>query len=328
VSKAASPKASELRLDAAAKTDVGRRRNHNEDVALVRDDLKLYVVADGAGGHQAGDVAADLAVRTIASFFAEGARELELRPEFDRFGLPVGARRLSTAIHRANREVLQLSRSSRKHRGMGTTVVAASFSPQSSLLHVAHVGDSRCYRLRGGHLEQLTQDHSLLTEVLEQRPDLDDGALARLPQHVVTRALGMDDQVRVSVHSFQVVGGDRYLLCSDGLSAIVPALLIAETLAEFPEPGFCVRKLIALANGAGGPDNIAALVVHCHGGHEVALPADPATENGERPEHTHSDSDPELLILGIEELDPADRPSWAGGDLLRALDELLGKRGK
>jgi PPM family protein phosphatase len=328
VSKAASPKAGELLLEAAAKTDAGRRRDHNEDVALVRDDLNLYVVADGAGGHQAGDVAADLAVRTIASFFAEGAREQELRPEFDRFGLPVGARRLSTAIHRANREVLQLSRSSRKHRGMGTTVVAASFSPQSGLLHVAHVGDSRCYRLRGGHLEQLTQDHSLLTEVLEARPDLDDGALARLPQHVVTRALGMDDQVRVAVHSFQVVGGDRYLLCSDGLSAIVPASMIAETLAEFPEPGFCVRKLIALANGAGGPDNIAALVVHCHGGHEVALPADSATDNGERPEQNHSDSDPELLILGIEELDPADRPSWAGGDLLRALDELLGKRNK
>src|SRR5688572_30247789 len=97
-------------LEAAAKPDQGRRREHNEDVALVRDDLKLYEVCDGAGGHQAGDVAADLAVRTIASFFAEGAREQELRPEYDRFGLPVGARRLSSAIHAANREVIQLSR--------------------------------------------------------------------------------------------------------------------------------------------------------------------------------------------------------------------------
>jgi len=328
VNKAVSPKKAALVLEAAAKTDQGRRRDHNEDVALVRDDLKLYVVCDGAGGHQAGDVAADLAVRTIASFFAECARDLELGPEYDRFGLPVGARRLSTAIHAANREVMQLSRSSRKHRGMGTTVVAAHFSPASGLLHVAHVGDSRCYRLRGGHLEQLTQDHSLLTEVLEQRPDLDDAALARLPQHVVTRALGMDDKVRASVHSFQVVEGDRYLLCSDGLSAIVPASLLAETLAEFPEPGFCVRKLIALANGAGGPDNIAAVVVHCHGGHELALPAAAQTDAAERTDGIHSDSDPELLILGIEELDPADRPSLAGGDLLRALDELLGKRAR
>ena len=183
--------------------------------------------------------------------------------------------------------------------------------------------------MRGGHLEQLTQDHSLLTEVLEQRPDLDDAALARLPQHVVTRALGMDDQVRVSVHSFQVVGGDRYLLCSDGLSAIVPASLIAETLAEFPEPGFLRAQIDRARERRRRPGQHRrrwSCIVTA--GTQVALPADAATDNGERPELVHSDSDPELLILGIEELDPADRPSWAGGDLLRALDELLGKRAR
>src|SRR5687767_7334358 len=116
----ASPKSSVLRLLAAGGSSVGRHRPHNEDVVLVRDDLHLYVVADGAGGHNAGDVAADLAVRSIADFFATTSRDAVTTPEFDRFGLAGGARRLSAAVQKANREVTQMSRSSKKHRGMGT----------------------------------------------------------------------------------------------------------------------------------------------------------------------------------------------------------------
>ncbi|HZL27208.1 MAG TPA: hypothetical protein VFC39_11840, partial [Acidobacteriaceae bacterium] len=158
--------------------------------------------------------------------------------------------------------------------GMGTTVVALCFSPRSGLMHVAHVGDSRCYRLRAGHLELLTKDHSLLTDVVEQRPELDDAVLAKLPKNVVTRALGMDSQLRVSMRSYAVVCGDRYLLCSDGLSGPVSAPEIAEALGRAEAPAAIADRLIELANVAGGPDNIAALIVHCQGGHTRAVPAD------------------------------------------------------
>jgi protein phosphatase len=195
-------------------------------------------------------------------------------PEFNRLGIPNGARRLSSAVHKANRDVVEIARTSPKHRGMGTTVVASCFSPRSGLMHVAHVGDSRCYRMRDGDFELLTQDHSLLTDVLEQRPELDDEVLARLPKNIVTRAIGLDGQLRVSIRSFSVVEGDRYLLCSDGLSGPVPALDLAAVLALHEAPQAIAQRLIALANEKGGPDNVAALIIDCQGGHKTAMPAD------------------------------------------------------
>src|SRR5215216_1686162 len=167
-----------LTLKAAGRTDIGRRRQHNEDVVLVREDLGLFLVADGAGGHNAGEVASALAARSIENYFGATIRATHEAPEFNRLGMPNGARRLSSAVHKANRDVVEIARSSPKHRGMGTTVVACCFSPRSGLMHVAHVGDSRCYRMRDGDFELLTQDHSLLTDVLEQRPELDDDVLA------------------------------------------------------------------------------------------------------------------------------------------------------
>jgi protein phosphatase len=287
-------------LRAFGATDVGRKRKHNEDVVLVREDLALFAVADGAGGHQAGEVAAALAARSLSNYFGATVRTTHERPEFDRFGMPNGARRLAAAVQKANRDVLEISRTHQQHRGMGSTVVAASFSPRSGLVHVAHVGDSRCYRFRAGQLEQLTQDHSLLTELLEQRPDLSDDALERLPQNVVTRALGMDDQLRVSIQSHAVLPGDRYLLCSDGLTSEVPVLQLADALAQPEPPETVVHLLIAMANGAGGRDNVGALVIDCAGSASSTpswLPPSPSTayEEDER-------TDPELLILGIEEL--------------------------
>ena len=263
----------QLVLQAGGATDVGKRRTHNEDAVLVRDDLNLFLVADGAGGHNAGEVASALCARSMANYFGATIRSSHQSPEFDRFAIPHGARRLSAAVLKANRDIVEISRSSQAHRGMGTTVVAACFSPRSGLMHVAHVGDSRCYRLRAGHLELLTKDHSLLTDVIEQRPELDDQVLARLPKNVVTRALGMDGQLRVSMRSYAVVEGDRYLLCSDGLSGPVPATEIAATLGRDETPQQIATRLIGQANAAGGPDNIAVLVLHCQGGHQRALPA-------------------------------------------------------
>lgn len=321
----------ELVLQAGGATDVGKRRTHNEDTVLVRDDLSLYLVADGAGGHNAGDVASALCARSMSNYFGATIRATHESPEFNRFGIPNGARRLSAAVLKANRDIVEISRTSQQHRGMGTTVVAACFSPRSGLMHVAHVGDSRCYRLRGGHLELLTKDHSLLTDVIEQRPELDDQVLARLPKNVVTRALGMDGQLRVSIRSYAVVEGDRYLLCSDGLSGPVSAPEIADALGREESPEQIAQRLLKLANGAGGPDNIAALVLHCQGGHVRALPADsvppPPPELFSMPGDFDPDkSDPELLILGIEDFDLSEGTETASDDLLRALGDLIGTK--
>jgi protein phosphatase len=314
-----------LQLRGAGATDLGKKRKHNEDHIAVRDDLFLYVVADGAGGHNAGEVASALAVRSITNYVGATVRATWDKGEFDRFGIPTGARRISAAVHKANRDVYEISKTHQRHRGMGTTVVAAAFSPRSGLLHVAHVGDSRCYRCRGGHFELLTLDHSLLTDVLEHRPELDEATLAKLPKNVVTRALGIDDDLRVSVRSYQVVEGDRYMLCSDGLSAPVPAPKIAAALVEHADPEQAVAALIALANDAGGPDNVAVIVIDCQGGYENALPASASypPPGDDAAEH---DSDPELLILGIEELDLNGAPPKASGDLLAALGDMISNK--
>jgi serine/threonine protein phosphatase PrpC len=321
----------ELVLQAGGATDVGKRRTHNEDTVLVRDDLSLYLVADGAGGHNAGEVASALCARSMSNYFGATIRATHERPEFNRFGIPNGARRLSAAVLKANSDIVEISRTSQQHKGMGTTVVAACFSPRSGLMHVAHVGDSRCYRLRAGHLELLTKDHSLLTDVIEQRPELDDQVLARLPKNVVTRALGMDGQLRVSIRSYAVVEGDRYLLCSDGLSGPVSAPEIAAALGRDEPPVQIVERLLKLANDAGGPDNIAALVLHCQGGHARAVPADsvppPPPELFSMPgDYDNDRSDPELLILGIEDLDITNGIESASDDLLRALGDLIGPK--
>jgi protein phosphatase len=314
----------DLVLRAFGLTDVGRSRPGNEDVVLVRGDLDLYAVADGAGGHRSGEIASALCARSLENYFGATIRRTHEQPEFDRFGIPFGARRLSAAILKANRDVIEIAKATPEHKGMGTTVVAACFSPRSGLMHVGHAGDSRCYRLRGGHLEQLTQDHSLLTDVLEQRPELDDSVLERLPKSVVTRALGLDPKLRISLRSHAVVAGDRYLLCSDGLSGPVAATELAQALGAHTEPKRVVEYLIGRANAAGGPDNIAALVIECTHGPEADSVPPPSPDVGPG---TRDDwrSDPELLILGIEELESLDAAS-ASDDLLKAIQNLLGKR--
>jgi len=316
-----------LTLKAAGRTDIGRRRQHNEDVVLVREDLGLFVVADGAGGHNAGEVASALAARSMENYFGATIRATHAAPEFNRLGMPNGARRLSAAVHKANRDVVEIARTSAKHRGMGTTVVAACFSPRSGLMHVAHVGDSRCYRMRDGDFELLTQDHSLLTDVLEQRPELDDEVLARLPNNIVTRAIGLDGQLRVSIRSFSVVEGDRYLLCSDGLSGPVPPSELCAVLSLKEAPAEIAERLLARANARGGPDNVAALVIDCEGGHKTAMPADsvPPPPPEVLAMFKEEMSEPELLILGIQDLDVADAVS-ASDDLLKAIEALIGHR--
>jgi serine/threonine protein phosphatase PrpC len=308
---------------AAGGTDIGRRQ-HNEDHVLLRPELGLFILADGAGGHNAGNVASALAASTVANMFETTAASLADRPEVDQFGLWTGARRLAAAIHRANAEIIDIAKKSSKYRGMGTTIVALAFSENGDMLHIAHVGDSRCYRLRDGILDPLTVDHSLMMDVLETNPDADDALIARMPRHVVTRALGMDETLRVSVKTLRTAPGDLYLMCSDGLTGELDDDRLEMILGDRRAPDAHVRALIEAALAAGAQDNVAAVVVECKETEEVPRRR-PSTRPAEGvalppPARAPMGSAPEIIIVGVEtHVVPADS---ANAGLLDAVGRL------
>lgn len=327
----------ELVVRASGLTDVGRVRDHNEDAILLRPDLQVYVLADGAGGHNAGEVASALATRSIINYFEATFAAYRDQAEVDDFGFWTGARRLACAVHKANRDIIQIGRTSRIHDGMGTTVVALHVSAEAGLIHLSHVGDSRCYRLRHGYLEQLTEDHSLVVDVLEFRPEVDDKTLARLPTNVITRALGMDPNVRIPIRTCEVAPSDRYLLCSDGLSNKLSHAEIRGMLALHADPADAARALVQAANDAGGDDNIAAVVVICERPSEHAnLPAQSAfgsVRSIPSPESAvgagREDSHPEIMLIGLEEVELDPNPvrvipaECASSALLEAVEDLI-----
>ncbi|HEX7663055.1 MAG TPA: haloacid dehalogenase-like hydrolase [Polyangiaceae bacterium] len=328
-----------LRMIAAGATDIGRGRKHNEDTVLVRRDLELYVVADGAGGHNAGNVASALATTSIANAFETTADQMHDRPDIDSFGLYVDARRLASAIHKANKDVVELAKSSQRFRGMGTTVVAVVPSLASGVIHVAHVGDSRCYRWRMGQLEALTHDHSLLNDVLERWPDVEDAAIAKLPRNVVTRALGMEETVRASVRTFDLMDGDRYLLCSDGLTDTLDHEAMSAMVGDGKKsPEQIVKRLIDSANMAGAKDNLAALVLICElapGASNPGVRVRPArrrlatrSEDEIRAEleRSRTESDPEIVIIEVEDSPTVVPANSASDEWIDALDTLVGHK--
>jgi len=299
-----------LKVTAAGGTDIGKVRRHNEDAILLRPDLALFILADGAGGHNAGNVASALATTAIANFFeatghATRVGEAE-EPDLDAFGLPIAARRLAASLQKANDDILDIAKTSNKLRGMGTTAVAVSCFERTGMIHVAHVGDSRCYRWRDGVLELLTHDHSLLNDALEMRPNIDDAALAKLPQNVVTRALGMEPSVRVSMRTFRMLAGDKYLLCSDGLSDFVDEDTMSDMLAVDRTPDELVRGLIAKALEREARDNVAAVVVTCAlAPNAVAVPRVQLTvrrpSSMPPPGGPSREDDPEIVILSEDD---------------------------
>jgi len=287
---------------AAGRTDVGQRE-HNEDHVLVRPELGLFVLADGAGGHNAGNVASALASTTVANVFETSAKTLGDRPDVDDFGLHTMARRLATAIQRANGEVVDVAKKTAKYHGMGTTLVAAALSEDGAFVHIAHVGDSRCYRLRSGMLELLTRDHSLLNDVLETHPDADDALLAKMPRHVITRALGMDESVRVEVRSLRVLPDDKYFLCSDGVNEALSDEQLEELLGREQTPFEQVKTVLQAALDAGAQDNVAGIVVTFEESSEVprrrpsGRPPEPLLPPTTR---RPLGSAPEIIIVGVE----------------------------
>lgn len=242
-------------VSAVAQSDRGRRRRHNEDSFAIEHEHALFAVADGMGGHQAGDVASQLAVRTLLETFADGG--------FTAAGgaLPRRGHELIEAFSRANEAVFSRARDDSALRGMGTTLVAARFTPKKRRAYIAHVGDSRCYRLRGGELRQLTTDHTFSTLT---------GATGSLGAKL-TRALGTQSTVEVDLGIDAPAPRDRYLLCSDGLTRVLDDALIAATLVRHTNLQEAAHELVDLANARGGPDNVTVVLVRVDPVSEVRI---------------------------------------------------------
>lgn len=259
-----------MRAAAAGVSDVGLQRDHNEDSYAILNEHELFIVADGMGGHRAGDVASQLATSAIVDFFRATAHEDVTWPFHFDARLTEEENRLLTGIRLANRQIVEQSANSREHHGMGTTVVGALFSPEKRKMFIGHVGDSRAYRVRNGEILQLTRDHSLVNDYLLAMPELTEEQRSELPKNVITRALGMQENVTVDLQSDDAQPGDMYVLCSDGLSGMIEDEEILQLTQSEEDLGEACRKLVVLANEHGGEDNITVVVVRIESGMEGA----------------------------------------------------------
>jgi protein phosphatase len=239
-------------LSVGSRTDVGRIRAHNEDSLLVAP--PLYVIADGMGGHAAGEVASELAVHTL-----ENARITDTAPEA-----------LKDAVTEANSAIIKSAREGIGKVGMGTTLTAAVIVEDRLL--IAQVGDSRAYLLQDGQLRRLTRDHSFVEDLVCAGKITAEEARVHPSRSVITRALGSDPVVQPDLYEVRVCASDRLLLCSDGLNSMLDAPTLRELLLENPDPQSAADALVEAANEAGGHDNVTVIVVDID---EVSLGAAP-----------------------------------------------------
>lgn len=251
-----------MNFTAAGLSDVGLQREINEDSFCILPEHRLFVVADGMGGHRAGDVASQMATHTIASFFQATAAEDATWPFAFDPKLSIEENRLVTGIKVANKKIFEASVQHQEVHGMGTTVVGALYSKDRGCVYLAHVGDSRAYRLRGDEITQLTRDHSLVNDYLAVMPEMSQEQQDELPKNVITRALGMQEMVAVDLVPDEPQPGDWYVLCSDGLSGMVEDGHILEIVnAAGGDPEKAAAELVAQANENGGEDNVTVVVV-------------------------------------------------------------------
>jgi protein phosphatase len=247
------------KLRAVAATDTGRVREHNEDAVAWDPDIGLFVLADGMGGYNAGEVASGIAVKTIMNLVREAYATQDLTGSDQDTGLSRPGIILRDAIARANKIIHQTSKTQEKCEGMGTTVVAGLFHDDRII--VAHVGDSRMYRLRGDRFEQITLDHSLLQELVDRGFYTPEEAQRVTNKNYVTRALGVEPTVEVEIKEHPVHRGDCLVLCSDGLTDMVEDEDIHLTISTFGANLDTVAKqLLQLANDNGGRDNISVML--------------------------------------------------------------------
>ncbi len=249
-----------MKMQGFGLTDVGVVRSHNEDSFFVSNESALYIVCDGVGGRNAGEIASQMGVDIIRDHMTKArGKSNAFIGTFDN-ALSETTNRLGSAIRLANQVVYEAAKSKPNLQGMGSTVVAAVY--EDGTLSLAHAGDSRAYLLRKEKLSQLTDDHSLVNEQL--RKGLISKEEARLSEikNVITRALGPEPEIDVELAQHKVQGGDAYLLCSDGLSNMVPDEMILSTMLNSDRIDRACMNLIELAKDNGGTDNITAVIVH------------------------------------------------------------------
>jgi protein phosphatase len=246
-------------VTAVGRTDPGLKRKHNEDAYVILEDHHLFVIADGMGRHAAGEVASQLCIDAITESFQTGNFGPPREPP-----LPKRAARLRGSVLLANERILAAAQDNDAYTGMGTTVVAAYFSPNKQRVYLAHVGDSRCYRLRDGELHQLTIDHTLGAAGIQGKS-----------AHVLSRAVGIEENVEVDASTESPLPGDIYLLCSDGLSRMVKDDEILQTLITVKDLDEATKILIDKANQGGGRDNITTILVRVQDARGASLRAKP-----------------------------------------------------
>jgi protein phosphatase len=254
-----------LQIEVGAQTDQGRVRTNNEDAYRIDEGLNLYVLSDGMGGAAHGEVASEMAVATVVTHCADAesnrAAPLFVEPRPD---LSEETNRLASAVTVANKKIFDSASASAEHRGMGATIVAARVLDQR--LSLVHVGDSRAYLLRGGSLEQLTADHSLVAEHVRRGVMTPQEAETSSLQSVLMRSLGAEAQVEADSDEQMLLENDTLLLCSDGLTRMVTDPEIASTLLNVELAQAAADRLVELANDYGGEDNVTVIVVRARPG--------------------------------------------------------------
>ena len=250
---------------AAAVSDVGRVRKTNEDAFYSDTDMRLFAVADGMGGHEAGEVASRLALEALSGFIRRSAADTDFSWPYGLDGtLSFDGNRLRTAIHLANRRVFRTAETNDDYSGMGTTIVTLLMN--GAHIAVGHVGDSRLYLLRDGRLDQMTQDDSWAATILAHNPKAHPSELANHPmRNVLTNALGAREQVDVHLAERDLQDGDTLLLCSDGLHGVLDAAMLQTVLEQYSDVDTAARTLVQQALDRGSRDNVTALVVRFEG---------------------------------------------------------------
>lgn len=252
-------------IQAAAVSDVGRVRKANEDAFVSDANVKLFAVADGMGGHEAGEVASKLAIEALDGFIRRSATDTDFSWPYglDRT-LSFDGNRLRTAIHLANRRVFRAAESNDDYSGMGTTIVSALVN--GSRVAVGHVGDSRLYVVRDGVIELLTQDDSWAATILAHDPKVKPADIAHHPmRNVLTNVLGAREHVDVHLTERDLEPGNLLLLCSDGLHGVLDNDTLRDILCDHPDVGEAAHELVETALDKGSHDNVTALVVRYEG---------------------------------------------------------------
>ena len=236
-------------------TDLGLARDNNEDAIALDVQTGLCILADGMGGYNAGEIASGMACAFIKSEMSRWLSQAGVNANSKEV-----KRALEICVQNANHSIFNAANSNPQYTGMGTTLVVGVFQPGRLML--GHIGDSRCYRLRDGNFQQITKDHSLLQEQIDTGLITPEQALTSANKNLVTRALGVEDSVLLDVTEHRVEAGDVYLMCSDGLSDMVRDQPIADVMLGDATLAQKATQLIALANAAGGRDNISVVLTH------------------------------------------------------------------